>query len=102
MAKSKTPQDLLPLNRFFARRHQARRHALRPLSLSLRKVEDLPSERGIDTRHAVVEPPRPHVRRRNPPQAGAAMRQFTHWGWRLDEVYLKVNGEMFYLWRLAG
>jgi putative transposase len=27
------------------------------------------------------------------------MRQFTHWRWHLDEVYVKINGEMFYLWR---
>ena len=27
------------------------------------------------------------------------MRQFTHWVWRLDEVYVKINGEMRYLWR---
>jgi putative transposase len=26
-------------------------------------------------------------------------RQFTHWRWRLDEVYVKTNGEMHYLWR---
>ena len=23
----------------------------------------------------------------------------THWKWRLDEVYVKINGEMRYLWR---
>ena len=27
------------------------------------------------------------------------MRQFTHWKWHLDEVYVKINGEMRYLWR---
>jgi putative transposase len=27
------------------------------------------------------------------------MRQFTHWRWHLDEVYVKINGEMRYLWR---
>ena len=27
------------------------------------------------------------------------MRQFTHWKWHLDEVYLKVNGQWQYLWR---
>ena len=26
-------------------------------------------------------------------------RAFTHWKWRLDEVYVKINGEMRYLWR---
>ena len=27
------------------------------------------------------------------------MGQFTHWRWHLDEVYVKINGEMRYLWR---
>lgn len=28
-----------------------------------------------------------------------AMRQHTHWKWHLDEVYVRINGEMRYLWR---
>jgi len=28
-----------------------------------------------------------------------AMRQHTHWRWRLDEVYVKINGVQHYLWR---
>ena len=27
------------------------------------------------------------------------MRAYTHWRWRLDEVYVRINGEMRYLWR---
>jgi putative transposase len=27
------------------------------------------------------------------------MRGFRQWRWHLDEVYLKINGEMHYLWR---
>jgi putative transposase len=27
------------------------------------------------------------------------MRSYTHWRWHLDEVYVKINGEMHYLWR---
>jgi len=27
------------------------------------------------------------------------MRSFTHWKWHLDEVYVKINGGMHYLWR---
>ena len=27
------------------------------------------------------------------------MRAYTHWKWHLDEVYVKINGEMHYLWR---
>jgi hypothetical protein len=28
-----------------------------------------------------------------------AMRQHTHWRWHLDEIYVRVQGEMRYLWR---
>ena len=28
-----------------------------------------------------------------------AMRQHTHWRWHLDEVYVRAQGEMKYLWR---
>jgi IS1 family transposase len=27
------------------------------------------------------------------------MRGHTHWKWHLDEMYVKINGEMHYLWR---
>ena len=27
------------------------------------------------------------------------MRAFTHWRWHLDEIYVKISGEMRYLWR---
>jgi putative transposase len=27
------------------------------------------------------------------------MRQFSHWRWHLDEIYVRINGEMRYLWR---
>ena len=27
------------------------------------------------------------------------MRAYTHWRWHLDEVFVKINGEMHYLWR---
>ncbi|EQB30451.1 hypothetical protein M529_19045 [Sphingobium ummariense RL-3] len=27
------------------------------------------------------------------------MRGFRHWRWHLDEMYVKINGEMVYLWR---
>lgn len=28
-----------------------------------------------------------------------AMRQFTHWRWHLDEMFVKISGERHYLWR---
>jgi transposase-like protein len=71
--------------------------------LSLRNVEDLLFERGIDICHETV---RLWWNRFGPMFAGEIrrkrvqrMRQFTHWRWRLDEVYVKINGEMRYLWR---
>src|SRR3978361_1038890 len=71
--------------------------------LSLRNVEDLLFERGIDICHETV---RHWWNRFGPMFAGEIrrkrvehMRQFTHWKWHLDEVYVKINGEMRYLWR---
>jgi hypothetical protein len=71
--------------------------------LSLRNVEDLLFERGIDICHETV---RKWWNRFGPMFASEIrrkrvqrMRQFTHWRWHLDEVYVKINGEMRYLWR---
>nr|WP_233130804.1 transposase [Sphingomonas jeddahensis] len=30
------------------------------------------------------------------------MRGFRHWRWHLDEIYVKLNGEMVYLWRAVA
>lgn len=27
------------------------------------------------------------------------MREFRHWKWHLDEMYVRITGEMHYLWR---
>ena len=71
--------------------------------LSLRNVEDLLFERGIDICHETV---RLWWNRFGPMFAGEIrrkrvqqMRAHTHWRWHLDEVYVKINGEMRYLWR---
>lgn len=32
-------------------------------------------------------------------QRVSPMRGFRHWKWHLDEVYVKIDGEMHYLWR---
>src|SRR5471032_444759 len=71
--------------------------------LSLRNVEDLLFERGIDICHETV---RLWWKRFGPMFAGEIrhrrvqhMRAYTHWRWHLDEVYVKINGEMRYLWR---
>jgi putative transposase len=71
--------------------------------LSLRNVEDLLFERGIDLCHETV---RLWWNRFGPLFAADARRQrvrrmrgFRHWKWHVDEVYVRINGEMHYLWR---
>src|SRR6187402_363504 len=71
--------------------------------LSLRNVEDLLFERGIDICHETV---RMWWNRFGPMFAADVRRQrvnrmrgFRQWKWHLDEVYVKINGEMHYLWR---
>ncbi|MEM1395981.1 MAG: IS6 family transposase, partial [Pseudomonadota bacterium] len=71
--------------------------------LSLRNVEDLPHERGIDVCYESV---RIWVDRFGPIFAGkirtkraSYMRRHTQWHWHLDEVFLKINGKQHYLWR---
>ena len=71
--------------------------------LSLRNVEDLLFERGIDLYHETV---RMWWNRFGPLFADTIRRQrvsrmcgFKQWHWHLDEMYVKLNGEMAYLWR---
>ena len=71
--------------------------------LSLRNVEDLLSERGIDLCHETV---RLWWNRFGPlfaadirRQRVSRMRGFRQWRWHLDEMYVKLNGEMVYLSR---
>ena len=71
--------------------------------LSLRNVEDLLFERGIDICHETV---RLWWNRFGPMFAAdirrqrvSRMRGFRHWQWHVDEVYVKINGETHYLWR---
>ena len=71
--------------------------------LSLRNVEDLLFERGVDVSHETI---RFWWNRFGPMFAGEVrqrrvsyMRGFRHWRWHLDEVFVKINGETHYLWR---
>jgi putative transposase len=71
--------------------------------LSLRNVEDLLFERGIDICHETV---RLWWNRFGPMFAGEIrrkrghrMRAYTHWRWHLDEVFVRINGKQKYLWR---
>jgi putative transposase len=69
---------------------------------SLRNVEDLLHERAIEISHETVrfwwnrfgrmfvaEIRRNRVNR---------MRSYSNWQWHLDEVFVKINGEIHYLW----
>ena len=71
--------------------------------LSLRQVEDLLHERGIDICHETV---RAWWNRFGPMFAAeirkkrsASMRTLIQWRWHLDEVFVRINGETYYLWR---
>jgi putative transposase len=71
--------------------------------LSLRNVEDLLHERGIDVSHESVR----HWWNRFGPMFASEirkkrsqlMRQIPQWRWHLDEVFVKINGKRHYLWR---
>ena len=71
--------------------------------LSLRNVEDLLHERGIEISHETVRfwwnrfGPMfaAEIRRRRVDR----MRVCRQWRWHLDEVYVKINGVTHYLWR---
>jgi len=71
--------------------------------LSLRQVEDLLFERGIDICHETVR----FWWNRFGPMFAAEIRKrriqqhrcHPQWRWHLDEVFVKINGETHYLWR---
>lgn len=71
--------------------------------LSLRVVEDLLQERGIEISHDTVRfcwnrfSPifAAEIRRKRLDR----MRSLPHWRCHLDEVFVKINGETHYLWR---
>jgi putative transposase len=71
--------------------------------LSLRNVEDLLFERGIDICHETVRlwwnrfglMFAADIRR----QRVSWMRGFRQWRWHLDELFVEINGETHYLWR---
>lgn len=70
--------------------------------LSLRNVEDLLHERGVEVSHETV---RFWWNRFGPMFASEIRRRriegmrSSHWRWHLDEIFVKINGERHYLWR---
>ncbi|MCP2679928.1 IS6 family transposase [Maricaulaceae bacterium NA33B04] len=71
--------------------------------LSLRNVEDLLHERGIDITHETVRfwwnRFGPMMAREIKKRRSQQLRQVTQWRWHLDEVFVKINGQTHYLWR---
>ena len=70
--------------------------------LSLRQVEDLLFERGIDICYETVR----FWWNRFGPMFAAEFRKrrvrhrsSSNWRWHLDEVFVRINGKMHYLWR---
>jgi putative transposase len=71
--------------------------------LSLRNVEDLLHERGIDVSHETIR----YWWNRFGPLFASEIRKrradrlksSSNWQWHLDEVFVKVNGERHYMWR---
>ena len=71
--------------------------------LSLRNVEDLLHERGIDISHETVR----YWWNRFGPIFAAEIRRkrvqrmqcLQQWQWHLDEVFVRINGQTQYLWR---
>ena len=71
-------------------------------TLSLRDVEDLLHERGIDVSYETI---RFWWNRFGPLFAAEIrrkrvqnLREYSNWRWHLDEVFVKINGETHYLW----
>jgi putative transposase len=71
--------------------------------LSLRNVEDLLHERGIDICHETVRfwwnrfGPMFAVEIRR--KRADRLRAWSQWQWHLDEVFVRINGQTHYLWR---
>ena len=70
--------------------------------LSLRQVEDILFERGIDISHETVR----YWWNRFGPMFASEIRKrrihgrnWSNWRWHLDEVFVRINGETHYLWR---
>jgi putative transposase len=70
--------------------------------LSLRNVEDLLHERGVDVSHETVR----FWWHRFGPMFASEIRKrriermkSSQWRWHMDEMFMNINGERHYLWR---
>ena len=68
--------------------------------LSLRQVEDILHERGIDVCHETIR----YWWNKFGPIFSKEMKKKpfsspSNWRWHIDEVFVKINGELHYLWR---
>ena len=72
-------------------------------ALSLRNVEDLLHERGIDVCYESIRKWAdrfgPYFAANIRKKRSHAMHRFTQWRWHLDEVFVKIAGDTHYLWR---
>ena len=71
--------------------------------LSLRNVEYLLHERGIDVCHESVrlwvDRFGTYFAHKIRKRRSESMRRSPQWQWHLDEVFVKIRGERYYLWR---
>ena len=70
--------------------------------LSLRQVEDLLHERGIDISYETVRAwwnRFGHVFAAEIRKQRVRHRSYSRWRWHLDEVFVRIKGETHYLWR---
>jgi len=71
--------------------------------LSLRQVEDLLHELGIDISYETVRAwwNRFGLMFANEikKKRSASMRRLLQWRWHLDKVFVRINGDTYYLWR---
>ncbi|MFV0322166.1 MAG: IS6 family transposase [Alphaproteobacteria bacterium] len=68
--------------------------------LSLRQVEDILHERGIEISHEAVR----FWWRRFGDKFAKSIRKkrrncYSNWQWHIDEVFVKIKGKRYYLWR---
>ena len=73
---------------------------LSKFSLSLRQVEDILPERGIDVCHETIR----YWWNKFGTVFSKEMKKksnfrVSNWRWHIDEVFVKINGELHYLWR---